>query len=338
MAGGRAEIVRRPRAMPDIGPHVLILSPGSKVALTRALASAAHSRGGALSAWEHDPHAPAASWCQARVEGGPIEDAATAQRLLDWCVRERVKLVVPSRHDDLPMLARIAEVLAAAGVALAVSAPESIDLCLDKVASHAWLRAHEIPAPEQTTAALLATSPLAGRFPLIAKHPRGSGSRQVRVCRSPADLVGVPPEWILQSMAPGVEYTVNTYATRDGRCLCEIPHERLLTGDGEVVRGRTARIPALMDLARRITETLPGARGPLNIQVFWDADTRTATVIEINPRFGGGYPLAHEAGGRFAEWLLAEYLDGRTLPRLESWEDGLMMVRYREAKFFRASR
>jgi len=320
------------------GPHVLILSPGSKVALTRALAESTRARGGTLSGWEADPHSPAATFCAARVEGGPVEDAAAAQDLLAWCVRNGVKLVVPSRHDDLPTLARVADLFSAAGIALAVSSPETIELCLDKGASHAWLREGGFPVPEQTAACRLASSPLAGRYPLVAKHPRGSGSRHVCVCRTPEDLAEIPPDWIAQSLAPGVEFTINTYVTRDGRCLCEIPHERLMTGDGEVVRGRTTRLPVLMDIARRISESLPGARGPLNIQVFFEAVTRRATVIEINPRFGGGYPLAHEAGGRFTEWLVAEYIDNKAMPRVDAWEDGLTMVRYREAKFFHALR
>jgi len=324
--------------MPAHGPQVLILSPGSKVALTRALAEATNARHGRLLAWEQDPLSPAATFCHVRLPGGPVEDDATVQRLLEACVREQVKLVVPSRHDDLPALAAVADLFAAAGVTLAVSSADAVALCLDKVETHAWLRDHGFPTPEQATVATRATSALAGRFPLVAKHARGSGSRQVRVCRCAADLAGLPGDWIVQTLAPGAEYTVNTYAARDGRCLGEIPHERLMIGDGEVVRGRTARISVLMDLARRITESLPGARGPLNIQIFWDAATQRATVIEINPRFGGGYPLAHEAGGRFAAWLLDEYIDGRELTRLDTWQNGLTMVRYREAKFFPATR
>ncbi len=324
--------------MSATGPHVLLLSPGSKVALTRALADATTTRGGTLSGWEADPFSPAAAFCQRRVAGGPVENADKAHQLLEWCSRERVKLVVPSRHDDLPTLASVADIFAAAGITIAISSSQTIDLCLDKVASHAWLSDGGIPVPEQTTIAKLPATALAGRFPLVAKHPRGSGSRNVRVCRTDAEFAGIPDDWIVQTHALGAEFTINTYASQDGRCLCEIPHERIMIGDGEVVRGRTARIPALMALARRITESLPGARGPLNIQIFWDAAQSRATVIEINPRFGGGYPLAHEAGGCFTAWLLAEHLDGADLQRLDTWEDDLLMVRYREAKFFRASR
>lgn len=336
MAGAASLPAPALRPMPAQGPHVLILSPGSKVALTRALADAVSGRGGRLSGWEHDRYSPAAALCSGRVDGGPVEDDAAASQLLDWCISAHVRLVVPSRHDDLATLAGVADRFSDAGVTLAISSPRAIATCVDKIALHSWLSGLGVPVPGQAVAGEAVAGAFAGRFPLVAKDARGSGSRRIRICHHPADLASVPPDWIVQTMAPGAEFTINTYASTDGRCLCEIPHERLLTGDGEVVRGHTARLPALMNLARRITEALPGARGPLNIQIFWDAASQQATVIEVNPRFGGGYPLAHEAGGRFTDWLLAEYLDGRTLPRLESWEDRLMMVRYREAKFFRA--
>lgn len=333
MAGAAPSTVRRP--MSAVTKHVLLLCPGSKVALTRALAAAITARGGRLTGWESDPFSPAAPLCHDHVSGGPIDDDASVERLLAWARAEGVSVIVPSRHDDLPALSQARDRFATSGITLAVSAPETIAVCHDKVATHAWLEGRGFPVPRQCTAAQLSGHGLAGRFPLVAKDPRGSGSRSIHICRRAADLEGLPGAWIVQDCAPGTEYTINTYAARDGRCLAEIPHERMLVGDGEVVRGRTARIPALMEIARRITESLPGARGPLNIQVFWDAPNQRATVIEINPRFGGGYPLAHEAGGSFAEWLLAEYIDGRTLPRLDAWEDGLLMVRYRESRFFR---
>jgi carbamoyl-phosphate synthase large subunit len=323
--------------MPALGPHVVILAPGSKVGLVRALAEAVAVRGGTLTGFDGDPHAPAAAFCARRVNGGPLEDEASVEEFLAWCVRENVKLVVPARHNDLPALAAARERFAAAGIALIVSSRECVELCLDKTAVHAWLARGGFPLPEQTSVAELERSSLRDAFPLIAKDPAGSGSKGVRLCGSAADLAGVPPHWLVQRIALGSEFTINVYVDRAGRSACEIPHERLLVGEGEVVRGRTARVPELMTLARRIAESLPGARGPLNIQIFWEAQAKLATVIEINPRFGGGYPLAHRAGGRFTDWLLAEYLDGVT-PRLDAWEDGLLMVRYREALFFPAKK
>ncbi|RTZ49695.1 hypothetical protein EJ377_05105 [Chryseobacterium arthrosphaerae] len=50
--------------------------------------------------------------------------------------------------------------------------------------------------------------------------------------------------------------------------------------------------------------------------------------IEINPRFGGGYPLSYLAGANYPEWLLKEYFMGHDIPYFEDWEDNLLMLRY----------
>jgi carbamoyl-phosphate synthase large subunit len=132
-------------------------------------------------------------------------------------------------------------------------------------------------------------------------------------------------------MARGREFTINVYVNSDGKCVCAVPHWRLETRAGEVSKGITVKDRRLMDLAAQVAEALPGARGPLNIQCFLDTDG-TIAIIEINARFGGGYPLAHHAGARFTEWLLHEQ-EGRAVGPYDGWNDDLAMLRYDEAVF-----
>ena len=51
-------------------------------------------------------------------------------------------------------------------------------------------------------------------------------------------------------------------------------------------------------------------------------------MIEINPRFGGGYPLSYSAGANYPGWLIAEYLQGKQLSKFSSWQANLLMLRY----------
>ena len=100
----------------------------------------------------------------------------------------------------------------------------------------------------------------------------------------------------------------------------------------------TSQVPlktsrSLISLARSIAEALPGAYGPLNIQVIYTSENERFNVIDINPRFGGGYPLAHAAGGRFTDWLIAETRGELARFVEDNWIDGLSMVRYRESLF-----
>jgi carbamoyl-phosphate synthase large subunit len=50
--------------------------------------------------------------------------------------------------------------------------------------------------------------------------------------------------------------------------------------------------------------------------------------LEINPRFGGGFPLSNAAGADFTDWLIKEYLLGQKLPFYDLWSSDLVMLRY----------
>ena len=60
-------------------------------------------------------------------------------------------------------------------------------------------------------------------------------------------------------------------------------------------------------------------------------NTQTQSIygIEINPRFGGGYPLSYLAGANFPLWIIQEYITGNdSLSFCNDWEKNLMMLRY----------
>ncbi|NDD70965.1 transcriptional regulator, partial [bacterium] len=49
--------------------------------------------------------------------------------------------------------------------------------------------------------------------------------------------------------------------------------------------------------------------------------------FEINARFGGGYPLADQAGAKFAQWILEELANLPSSANNE-WREGVLMLRY----------
>jgi carbamoyl-phosphate synthase large subunit len=51
-------------------------------------------------------------------------------------------------------------------------------------------------------------------------------------------------------------------------------------------------------------------------------------ALEINPRFGGGFPLSYSAGANYPGWLIDEYILGKEVPFFDAWEDRLLMLRY----------
>ena len=120
---------------------------------------------------------------------------------------------------------------------------------------------------------------------------------------------------------------------RSGQCLCAVPRRRLEVRGGEVSKAVTVRSETLIDLAFGMVKALPGAYGVLNFQVFAEEETGKLAVIEINPRFGGGFPLTHRAGADYARWLLEDLQGLPSTASADGWRDGLVMLRYDAAVF-----
>ena len=68
------------------------------------------------------------------------------------------------------------------------------------------------------------------------------------------------------------------------------------------------------------------------MQIFRD-DDGVSNIIEINPRFGGGYPLTWMAGADFPRAIVEGIADPtRTSAPLE-WRHDLVMLRFDDAIF-----
>jgi len=255
--------------------------------------------------------------------------------LLKICKENRVKLVIPTIDTELAFYADHRKDFADIGTTVAVSSPETVEICADKVTTHRWLVENGLPTVRQTTPESVLHNGLGWTFPLVVKPRRGSasiGCAKVPTREVLRALSQERTDLLVQEFALGYEHTVNVLVDQRGKCLCAVPHVRLEVRAGEVSKGTTAKHKGLMDLTTQIAELLPGSYGPLNIQCFL-GPTGTLQVTEINARFGGGYPLAHRAGADFPKWMLEELLQLSSSASANQWEDGLTMLRYDDAVF-----
>jgi carbamoyl-phosphate synthase large subunit len=69
-----------------------------------------------------------------------------------------------------------------------------------------------------------------------------------------------------------------------------------------------------------------GAIGPLTIQAFLTPDGPVLT--EINPRFGGGFPLTLAAGGDYPAWILRAIAGTQLSACFGDFTRNLYMSRY----------
>lgn len=259
-------------------------------------------------------------------------DVNYVSALLELCQKERVALLVPTIDTELEVLSRHVAEFAATETRVVVSSPEAVAVARDKALTAQVLAAAGVPTPRTLSLAAYRQNPETIPGLVIAKPVGGSSSVGLARGRGPADFAALPAEgYLVQALWEGAEYTVNLFVDRPGALRCAVPHRRLEVRAGEVSKGRTERVPALEEAAKKIVAALPGARGPLCFQAIVRESGEYA-VFEINARFGGGYPLAHQAGAQFSKWLLEEAV-GLPCTAHNDWKEGVTMLRYDAAVF-----
>lgn len=260
--------------------------------------------------------------------------------VLELCRTNEISLVVPTIDTELPVYAAQRDTFARVGTTVAVSSPEAVAIGADKGRTHAWLTGNGFPTVRQAAVQDILAAPGSWNYPFVVKPAGGSSSIGFAIVRDRTQLEAATGggAFVAQTIAPGVEHTVDVLADRSGRCRCAVPRRRFEVRAGEVSKGMTVRSPALEGLAARICDALPGAYGCLNIQIFQDESTGEMNVIEINPRFGGGFPLAWEAGARFPRWLIEDVLGLPSTATAIGWKDRLVMLRYDDAVFVDAAK
>lgn len=316
--------------------HILVTSAGRRAALLQCFRADAADLNIELTILACDLNPEWSAACHLADRGfsvPPVTDPAYIDALIELCRTHHVSLVIPTIDPELLPLSRARQRFAEIGTTIAISGPATVEIARDKSATAAFFSKNGIRTPRSAFPERVLAAPQDWDWPLLVKANHGSASRGLAVVRSPEELSNAIGDeaMIVQELLQGREFTVNMFFDQNGQLRTAIPHERVQTRAGEVEKGITRRLPQLMEIARQIGRALPEPRGALCFQAMIAPDGN-ASVFEINARFGGGYPLAHQAGATFSSWLLEEQL-GLNCNAHDDWQDGVTMLRYDAAVF-----
>lgn len=253
--------------------------------------------------------------------------------LFQICVEHGVGVVVPTIDTELLVLSREKERFAAAGIHLLVSDESFVSVCRDKRNTGAFFesRGIRIPVPVDKN------NPT---FPLFAKPYDGSLSKDLFIVRSQKELTSEilnhPKLIFMEYIDKRVykEFTVDMYFGKDNRIKAVVPRERIEIRAGEINKGRATK-NILAEILREHFSKIPGVVGCICAQFFLNEKTGDVVGIEINPRFGGGYPLSYGAGANFPRNIIREYLLNEEVDFSDAWADETIMLRYDAEVFVR---
>jgi carbamoyl-phosphate synthase large subunit len=258
------------------------------------------------------------------------------KQLLRIVKQNNVKLLVPTIDTDLLLLTKNKTKFARLGCRVLVSELNVVEICQDKRKAFRFLKKNGFDTPETITARVaLRKEPLGLqrkrlKFPCFLKPWDGNASRGNAVVKNRRELAFYAkkiPNCIVQPFIDGDEYTCDIFVDFDMKVRCVVPRKRIFVRGGEVNKGRVIKHRAIMSQVAELVEKLDAGPGLITVQLILTADEQIK-FIEINPRFGGGAPLAIKAGADFPRWILQQMLGKRSAIKFDGFKDNLVMLRY----------
>lgn len=234
-------------------------------------------------------------------------------------------MIIPTIDTELLTLAKHKKIFLDNGIIPVVSSLDFVEKCRDKRLINKFFYENNIDVPRTFNKDNL-------EFPLFVKPYDGSASKSPFLISDKTEitepLLNDSKIMFLEYITSDYkEFTIDAYYDKNNILKCIVPRRRISVRAGEVNKGVT-RKNELVDFIKNRLGKIDGAIGCLTMQFFFNPETKRVIGIEINPRFGGGYPLSYLAGANFPKFIIDEYILNEEIQPFDDWEDNLLMLRY----------
>lgn len=313
--------------------NVLITAASRRIALIRGFKRALAETPGGGKVWvtDYDRLAPGLRF----ADGYHIAPLSSSKdyipTLLDVCRKRKIKLVIPTIDEELPLFGRHKKDFMDIGVIPLVSDERVGLICNDKSRTASFFTANAFPFAKTSLPGEV--DPDSAKYPLFIKPRSGRGSIGAHMVKDANELrffSSYVPDPVVQEYLEGREYTIDVLAGLDGRILSIVPRERLVIRSGVSDKGKTHRNMKLIGLCKAICERL-GVVGPVNMQC--KVNNGKITFFEINPRFSGAIQLTVASGADFFTMIINEAMGLRPKPAIGDFKDNFLMLSYEDSIF-----
>lgn len=310
--------------------NILITSAGRRVSLVNYFKKEVQQLFPQAKVFTTDINPEYSSACQVSdhyFKVSRVSEPDYIEELLNIAQENQVKLIIPTIDTELLVLANNKSLFQAKGIQILVSDASLIKIFRNKRDTHSFFNSYQI----HTAKEFLKTN---YTLPVYIKPIDGSRSLDNYIIKKTEDFTNYHFQneklMFLEYLDHQVyeEFTIDMYYNKNSELKCLVPRKRIEVRDGEVNKAITKEAFFIADIKQKL-EKVEGFYGCITMQVFADVTKKTYFGIEINPRFGGGYPLSYLANANFVKWILQEYMQDIVVEDwFDNWEKNLTMLRY----------
>ncbi|WP_079474163.1 ATP-grasp domain-containing protein [Marinococcus halophilus] len=281
---------------------------------------------GSIIATDPDPGAPGLQQADRSYITPHQTDQNYLNAVLSICENEKIKMLIPLNDWEIAKFAEARHEFEKLGVRVFTPDASTVQAMRDKHQYRELLGRFGVAAPVSYLTVEEAAQGVEDQevnWPLIVKPRNGSASVGINTVSSVEDMrfaykqavdaikdspiaddSGRSPEdnIVIQQVVDGEKYSVDVVNDLEGNYLTTLVLKQLEMRGGDVDKAVSVKDEELLEVGRKIGENLQHV-GYINTDVFYDG--HDYYVIDINPRFGGGYALSHAAGANIPSAYLA---------------------------------
>lgn len=254
--------------------------------------------------------------------------------ILDICIKEEIKGVLSLIDPELSLLAQNKNKFEELGITVIGSSYELCEMSLDKFQMFNWLTSHAYNcAKSYIDKEQFYEDVVAGEitYPVFVKPVRGSASIAISKVydKETIELLFVHDEdLMIQEYLNGQEIGADVYIDMlSGEVVSIFIKRKLRMRAGETDKAVSIKDDNLFYLIEKLVKKA-GYRGQIDIDIF-DIDGKYY-ISEVNPRFGGGYPHAHECGCNHVEMIVNNLFGIANNINIGDYDEDICMMKYSE--------
>ena len=136
---------------------------------------------------------------------------------------------------------------------------------------------------------------------------------------------------VMQEYIKAQEYGADIYFDFiSGEAVTIVTRKKIKMKNGETDKAITV-YDSQVDHAMRMLAKVFELKGPVDVDLF-KLDSEIY-IVDVNPRFGGGYTLAHQAGANFIKMIMNNSRGIPNEPEFQKYQENKILMKFTSAVF-----
>ncbi len=310
---------------------ILITSVGRRAYMVKYFKEAL-GKGGEVHACNSDDKTVALHYADKGVISPLIYDENYIPFLLDYCKENKIDAIISLFDIDLLVLAKNKHKFEQNGTKVIVSDEKIVSICNDKWKTYEFLKENGFNVPKTYLTledTLIALDKGEIKYPIVVKPRFGCGSLALSIAEDEMALLyyfrrntriinrsylkyessQVEDKIIYQECLDGQEYGVDIINDLNGEFQNAIAKKKIAMRSGETDIAQVVDEPELFEASKKLASL---TKHIANMDCDMFVVNGKPYILEMNARFGGGYPFSHMAGCNLPQ-AIVDWLFGKKI-------------------------